>query len=75
MRTAEAEKPVGVHVVYGLSHFAAEFLAANDAGVERIVWLEPGDDGSIQFFSNTVSLNLWQALGTMNGAEVIDENE
>jgi prepilin-type N-terminal cleavage/methylation domain-containing protein len=32
-------------------------------------------DGSIQFFSNTISLNVWQALGTMNGAEVINESE
>jgi len=32
-------------------------------------------DGSVRFFSNTISLNLWQALGTMNGAEAIDEKE
>lgn len=32
-------------------------------------------DGSIRFFNDDVSLELWQALGTMNGGEVATEGE
>ena len=32
-------------------------------------------DGSIRFVSNSISLRLWQALGTMDGAEVTKEGE
>jgi prepilin-type N-terminal cleavage/methylation domain-containing protein/prepilin-type processing-associated H-X9-DG protein len=32
-------------------------------------------DGSVQFISNLITLDVWQAMGTMNGAEVNDESE
>jgi prepilin-type processing-associated H-X9-DG protein len=32
-------------------------------------------DGSIRFVNNSISLRLWQALGTMDGAEVTRESE
>jgi prepilin-type N-terminal cleavage/methylation domain-containing protein/prepilin-type processing-associated H-X9-DG protein len=30
-------------------------------------------DGSVQFFSDDISLNVWKAFGTINGEETIDE--
>jgi prepilin-type processing-associated H-X9-DG protein len=31
-------------------------------------------DGSVRFVSNGIAIGIWQALGTMNGGEVISSN-
>lgn len=54
---------------------------ARDAQVSASRGRHPGGvcaamcDGSVNFYSNDISLKLWMALGTMNGAEVISSDQ